>query len=530
MTSTILTKKNAMKDISKNTINYMTTKENKVFTIVSLLSIFYLFMFLKKESDMLHVVMYALLLIFIYAYSLKLKLQKTASVIYMLLISFSLIEFMTKRMTGFYFHEIPYEIISILYDTNIDEIQSGMHFSRNEIIAISLIIINLLFLVKIKKPTTKRKIHILILPAVVLVFLSTTLNPVSVSASTIYKNKLAIEKAIEKIDIRKSFTWGAKSEENDNQTVVIFLGETHRGDYMSINGYHKKTTPLLEGKGVISFDNAISQAAYTLSSTPMILTRKNVKDYGIFPEKSIISAFKEAGFETWYVSYLPPAVIGDNELNIIANEADHYIQSDVNNDTLSKILSNKSNKKLIVYKTVGSHFLYHTRYPDEYDVFKPSFTKDTYSTPSVEDIELLKNSYENSILYSVDKKVSDFIDILKNEDGLVSLSFISDHGTSIFDDGKSLYGGNTSGNYSIGLFFWFNDKYKSKYHNDIITLEKNKNKKITSEYFVDTILNIGKIKTQKIKGKSLFENNLLEVDRFIVNKEIFNYDKEILKK
>ncbi|MCV5231358.1 hypothetical protein OFC56_29805, partial [Escherichia coli] len=101
----------------------------------------------------------------------------------------------------------------------------------------------------------------------------------------------------------------------------------------------------------------------TLVSTPMILSRKGVYDNGLFNETSIISAYKEAGYETWYVSYLSKSHIGDNEINLIANEADHYVVSDVNVNTLEKILNNKSKKKLIVYKTIGSHYLYHTRYP-----------------------------------------------------------------------------------------------------------------------------------------------------------------------
>lgn len=59
----------------------------------------------------------------------------------------------------------------------------------------------------------------------------------------------------------------------------------------------------------------------------MILSRKGVYDNGLFNETSIISAYKEAGYETWYVSYLSKSHIGDNEINLIANEADHYVVS-----------------------------------------------------------------------------------------------------------------------------------------------------------------------------------------------------------
>ena len=68
----------------------------------------------------------------------------------------------------------------------------------------------------------------------------------------------------------------------------------------------------------------------------------------------MIAAFREVGFETWYVSYLQPAHIGDTEINLIANDAEHYVVSSVNIQTLEKILSASAKKKLIVYKTVGA--------------------------------------------------------------------------------------------------------------------------------------------------------------------------------
>ncbi|MEX0424420.1 phosphoethanolamine transferase [Providencia rettgeri] len=429
-------------------------------------------------------------------------------------------------MTGNYFHEVPYEIISILYDTNLNEIKESLFLSKNEWFSLLLIFFCFLSLFYTNKRNGSNKL-VIFQVVVFFLFFITTNNPIARTFVTIKNSKELIGNTLNIIKERQAFLWGAKSEINDKQTVILFLGETHRGDYLSINGYKENTTPNLMKENIISFNDAISQAAYTLQSTPMILSRKGVNDNGIFNEKSIISAFKEAGFETWYVSYLSPTLVGDNEINLMANEADHYIQSDVKNETLNEILKEPSQKKLIVYKTIGSHFLYHNRYPESYDLFRPSFTEADYSTPSVNDLKKLKNSYLNSVLYSVDKNISDFINILKKEDGIVSLSFISDHGTSIYDDGKSLYGGNTKGNYNIALFFWFNDRYIDAYKNDIEILKSNSHKKVTSEYFLDTMLHIGKIHTEKKKNKSLFETDIKEGKRLIKNKNIYDYDRDL---
>ncbi|MBD2781125.1 phosphoethanolamine transferase [Xenorhabdus szentirmaii] len=502
---------------------------SKIYFLLFFLNSLYLISAFKKFNDNEVFLSLFLILLFLFFIGNKSsKLNKTTFLILSVLDIFAIIEFITKRLSGFYFHDVPNEIISIVYDTNISEIKSNIYFSSKEVNGFILLFLNLLFVFKLR--CVKKKNDLLVsffMVLFVFMFFVFSNNPINAAVKSIVNNRDVIKENINAIKNRKNFVWGAIPEEDEKQTMVLFLGETHRGDYLSINGYSKQTTPLLEKENIISFKNAISQAAYTLQSTPMILSRKDVNDKGIFREKSLISAFKEAGFETWYVSYLPPALYGDNEINLIANEADHYVKSNVNNKTLKEILSNNSHKKLIVYKTIGSHYLYHERYPNEYNIFKPSFKNDTYNTPSFSDKEKLENDYANSIVFSVDKQVSDFIKILKKESGLVSLSFISDHGTSIYDDGESLYGGNTKGNYNIALFFWFNDVYNRLYPNDIETLINNRNKKVSGKYFLDTMLDIGKVSSKVRKGFSLLETDLKEKNRYIKNRNIYDYDRDI---
>lgn len=460
------------------------------------------------------------------------KIKKANLVIISIMVFHTIIELFTKRMTSFYFYQIPNETINIVFDTNIDEIKNNLYLSSYEFYGIAIIAITFIFILFLSIYKDNKKINIVSTLQLCTFFsiILLTNNPLSSEICFFMKNKDSIRKNIDIIKERNLFKWDSDSYELEKQTVVIFLGETHRGDFLSINGYKKSTTPRLEKQNIISYSNAISQAAYTLQSTPMILSRKNITDDKyIFNETSLISTYKEAGFKTWYVSYLSPAHIGDNEINIIANEADEYIRSNVNKKTFTNILSDNSNKKLIIYKTVGSHYLYHTRYPEKFNIFQPSFSRKDYTSPTLNDKEKLENSYSNSILYSVDYQINEFIEILKNEKGLVSLSFISDHGTAIYDDEFSLYGGNTKGNYRIGLFFWFNDEYIDKFPKDILLLKINKDKKITSFYFFDTMLHIGKIETPYIKGANLFESPLIEKKRNVINKDIFDFDKDITK-
>nr|WP_274533279.1 sulfatase-like hydrolase/transferase [Photorhabdus temperata] len=243
-----------------------------------------------------------------------------------------------------------------------------------------------------------------------------------------------------------------------------------------------------------------------------------------------MSAYKEAGYKTYYISYLSQAHVGDNAINQIVNEADTYIRrksgyDDKGLEDIKNALQSPGDKKLIIYKLIGSHFNYQDRYPPEYNIFKPSFKDLEYYSPSVKDINILVNSYDNSILFT-DFVTNEVIKILKEQDGINILAFISDHGTAIYEDGKSLYGGNTKANYNIPLFFWFNKEGENTFHKEIEILKTNVNKPIDADYFIDTMFDISGLKTEKRKGYTLVDKNLIPKKRVVTTAgELFNYDE-----
>lgn len=480
------------------------------------------------------------LLIFLFCFLKKQYL--TFSILAIILEFFVVVDLVTKRMADWYFYQIPLEIISICLDTNFDEIRSTFNFSKLEYYLIFLLILNAVlfsyvFFQKIDvskswyKTGNKKSavIFFILFSLFVLGF-----KPIRVTIKTLVFVAPEIVADYKKIEERKSFSWGARSTDLNPITVVLFLGETHRGDHLQINGYGRETTPNLMTQNVISFGNAISQASYTLASTPMILSRKNVNDKGIFPEKSLITAFKEAGYQTWYISYLKQAHIGDNEINLIIKEADHYVRAGVDSEILRQVLDDRSEKKLIVYKTIGAHFLYHDRYPKDFEFFVPSFDSESYRVPQPveKDIVRLINSYDNAIRYSVDFQINSIIELLKQRQEQVVFCFVSDHGTAIFEDGKSLYGGSSPANYNIAWFYWFNEEYlKEKSHKKLVNfLKAHVNEKITSEYIVDTLFDLSGIQTDKRKGYSLITEKLSQHPRRVLNgNTVVDYDKIFTK-
>ena len=490
----------------------------------------------SQYLDYTHKFLSIFLLLIAFTYATKKHQGGKWLLLTIILSLFILGDFVTKRMAFWYFHQIPLEIISICLDTNLNEIKSALHFESKEKILISYIVFNsflfLYLLVLGNKNTKKTSVdHASIYFLVFSLFFFGIFPPIKSATLEVIKGLPEIRSNYQNILLRKDFKWGGVDlAKGESSTVILFLGETHRGDHLQINGYWRDTTPNLMQENVISFKDAIAQSSYTLGSTPMILTRKNVMTRGVFPEKSIISAYKEAGYETWYVSYLSPTHIGDNEINLIANEADHYVLSNVEVSTLKKILKSNAKKKLIVYKTIGAHFLYHERYPASFNFFKPSYTdqKFTIPGPTNRDKELLINSYDNAIRYSLDTQVSNFISELKNLKENAYLCFISDHGTAIYEDDKTLYAGGLRQNYNIAFFFWFNEAYsKSEKHRLYInTLKKHVDSRVSSEYLVDTMLELSDISVEKKKGFSLLNKQLPPKKRLVIDgNQIVDYDK-----
>ena len=105
---------------------------------------------------------------------------------------------------------------------------------------------------------------------------------------------------------------------------------------------------------------------------------------------------------------------------------------------------------------------------------------------------------------------------MKKQSGETSLSFISDHGVGIYEDGKTLYLNSKKANYNIACFFWFNDEVKGRIGDTKIQrLKDNIDKPIDQTYFIDTVFDISGLESEKRVGKSLFDNISDNDNRFV---------------
>ena len=333
----------------------------------------------------------------------------------------------------------------------------------------------------------------------------------------------------------QSFQFDAKKEEplSQKEVYVFIIGETGRYSNYSINGYSRETSPLLkETRNLVTYSDFHSSANITEFSLPTILTRASPQNYHLrFKEKSFVDAFKEAGFKTYWIANQSAS---NSFIRRISKDTDGEYFATTDSDAsenfdeklwifMNEVLQNQDEKALIVLHTLGSHFRYNFRYPDEYKVFEPSFegTFD-YALISPKNKELFINTYDNSILYT-DFFLANTIQKIDSLDCISTVIYVSDHGENLYDTNENIamHGGSfhTKYDFHVPFFIWTSDKYNVQYPNKVENIKLNKDKKLSAGNIFYSVLDIANITFSEQKlSKSIASESLQEDSvRYIIN-------------
>lgn len=350
-------------------------------------------------------------------------------------------------------------------------------------------------------------------------------------------------------DESKRFTFHASqtSESDTPQVIVMVIGESSRYDRWSINGYKRDTTPLLRGeKNLVPLADLITSVSATRLSVPVIMSRKPATESlrAGFAEKSFISAFKEAGFKTWWLSNQMSFGQFDTPISVFAKEADvtQFVNlggftdsstlDQVLLDPLRIALSDPSKKKLIVLHTLGNHWNYSHRYPQKFDKWKPSLFG--ISDPAYTDLKLkipLNNSYDNSILYT-DWFLSQVIAQLKDSHELSSLFYVADHGQTLYDGTCRLafHGHNTQFEFHVPAFFWYSDRYLSTWPDKIATLRRHQRARLSTENVFHSLLDMEDVHyPDEHLDRSIFSTSFKTHKRYVDSYGWTDYDNARMK-
>lgn len=306
--------------------------------------------------------------------------------------------------------------------------------------------------------------------------------------------------------------------EGKREIYVLVVGETSRAMEWSLYGYERQTTPRMEKlDGLVHFTDVVTQSNNTHKSVPIILSAASAEDYGvIYDEKSIVSAFKEAGFHTVVIANqnLTTSMIG-----AFYREADTFIDmSQFNTGSyltslhdgallpyLQKELQKTNENLFLVIHMYGSHFNYHERYPKEFSFYKPDKAEGIRASYKQE----LRNAYDNSIHYT-DYVLGEVADMLAKTDACASMLYLSDHGEDIFDDSREryLHASPIPTYYQLHIpyIIWFSEAYRAAYPEKYQKVIAHQALPVSTNSVFHTVLDIAGVHTPEVDSTLAVSN------------------------
>ena len=234
--------------------------------------------------------------------------------------------------------------------------------------------------------------------------------------------------------------------------MVFVVGETVRGDHISLNGYPRDTMPLLSKQAnIYSFKDATACGTSTAYSVPCMFSYLGQKDYDIDEAK-----YHENVLDT--LSRLGVKVVWRDNNSSSKGVADRVTHEDFRTATLNPVCdvecrdvgmlsgfdklvptTGKPQDTLILLHQMGNHGpAYYKRYPKEFEVFKPVCKSNELSQC---DSSSLINGYDNAIRYT-DYFLNTTIETLKKYQQTydVTMVYMSDHGESLGENNIYLHG------------------------------------------------------------------------------------------
>ncbi len=201
-------------------------------------------------------------------------------------------------------------------------------------------------------------------------------------------------------EFRKSFNYEKTSagfsyeaertaEVPGREVYVYIIGEASRAMNWQLYGYGRETNPLLsQEEGLVVFRDVLTQSNTTHKSVPIMLSAASAENYAIlYTHKSVLTAFKEAGFRTAFFSNQLPNrsfidYYGDEadttvflKANAMAKGEEFNPYDDVLLKSVDSLLADTAHRKLfIVLHTYGSHFDTRSAIPSMTSIFAPPAT------------------------------------------------------------------------------------------------------------------------------------------------------------
>jgi glucan phosphoethanolaminetransferase (alkaline phosphatase superfamily) len=285
-----------------------------------------------------------------------------------------------------------------------------------------------------------------------------------------------------------SFSFGARRAEaiSGREVYLLVVGESARPDHWGVYGYRRQTTPRLAAEpGVIVFRDVVSQAALTQISVPLLITRSDITRMASFPpEKSIVSAYREAGFRTFWLS-TQQRDQWTGPLNRFPPEAavQGYFErqhDDVLVEAVRTALREPGAEKFFfVLHTQGGHFVFSDRFPPGFGVFKGGSAID---------------DYDDSVRFT-DHVLGSLIEMLREENAISALLYVGDHGENLRDDDRQLWGHFINNEYDlpVPMALWVSVQFAARFPAKLAAARSNAGRPLSTSVVFHTLADLGNL-------------------------------------
>lgn len=433
------------------------------------------------------------LALFIIDLFLKKKGEKIyLSILFLLSIAPNLIVWNYLWSSGLYMKRDMYWVIFNSHGSESKEYLSQFVPWQMIILGVIYILLGIFFIVKSRSSHSLsiKRYKALFTVSVLVVLLSMILQYLSQAIPTFdfYKSRILFWRENLIFEREKEIRRSIKMEvdcilpDSTDRVFVVFLGESTSSCHMSLYGYPRETTPLMDARRdeLDVYTDVITPDNHTFGVMQKVLTFANHKHPEYFKERgSVVEMFNAAGFETYWISNKAFITKWGGSYGVIADEAKHVFDLSLAKKTdeivvpyLRKVLNDdvRGNKVIFIH-VMGNHAMYKSRYPENFDRFDHKKTNDLSDLDfRDEKMKQTIDEYDNSILYG-DYVFDLILKEVKAADKSSYILFFSDHGDEVYDT-RDARGHLMSNVYpcqaQIPFVLWRSEKYKEEMPDIII--------------------------------------------------------------